>query len=87
MDEANGLLPEDKLTMFCEVWFFCHAFPAGISLFKVDNENSRTMCEICSKLTIKTPEQRHCSRCGVVIVNLEHAQHITLECPLLTLSK
>ena len=22
MDEANGLLPEDKLTMFCEVWFF-----------------------------------------------------------------
>ena len=22
MDEANGLLPEDKLTMFCEVCFF-----------------------------------------------------------------
>ena len=32
-------------------------FPAGIYLFKVNNENGK-MCEICSKLTIKTPEQR-----------------------------
>ena len=27
---------------------------AGISLFKVNNANTRTRCEICSKLTIKT---------------------------------
>ena len=26
-------------------------------MFKVNNRNSRTRCEICSKLTIKTPEQ------------------------------
>ena len=26
-----------------------------IYLFKVNNRNTRTMCEICSKLTIKTP--------------------------------
>ena len=32
-------------------------FPAGIYLFKVNNRNSRTMCKICSKLTIKTPER------------------------------
>ena len=32
--------------------------PAGIYMFKVDNRNSRTRCEICSKLTIKTPERR-----------------------------
>ena len=25
-------------------------------MFKVNNRNSRTRCEICSKLTIKTPE-------------------------------
>ena len=31
---------------------------AGIYLFKVNNVNTRTMCEICSKLAIKTPEQR-----------------------------
>ena len=29
---------------------------AGIYLLKVNNRNTRTRCEICSKLTIKTPE-------------------------------
>ena len=32
--------------------------PAGIYLLKVGNRNTRTSCEICSKLTIKTPERR-----------------------------
>ena len=32
-------------------------FPNGIYLFKVNNRNTiRTRCEICSTLTIKTPE-------------------------------
>ena len=33
--------------------------PAGIYLLKVNNRNTRTRCEICSKVTIKTPERRH----------------------------
>ena len=33
-------------------------YPDGIYLFKVNNRNTRTRCEICSKLTIKTPERR-----------------------------
>ena len=33
------------------------ANPAGIYLLKVNNRNTRTRCEICSKLTIKTPER------------------------------
>ena len=33
-------------------------FPFDIYLFKVNNGNTSTMCEICSKLTIKTPERR-----------------------------
>ena len=33
-------------------------FPAGNYLFKVNNKSTRTRCEICSKLTIKTPERR-----------------------------
>ena len=33
-------------------------FPARIYMFKVDNRNPVTRCEICSKLTIKTPERR-----------------------------
>ena len=32
-------------------------YPAGIYLLKVNNRNTRTRCEICSKLTIKTPEK------------------------------
>ena len=31
--------------------------PVGIYMFKVDNRNTRTRCEICWKLTIKTPER------------------------------
>ena len=33
-------------------------FPAGIYLLKVNNRNSGTRCEICSKLIIKIPERR-----------------------------
>ena len=33
-------------------------FSAGNCMLKVNNRNTRTRCEICSKLTIKTPERR-----------------------------
>ena len=32
-------------------------YPANIYLFKVSNKNTRKMCEIYSKLTIKTSER------------------------------
>ena len=32
--------------------------PVNIYLFKVKNRNTRKRCGICSKLMIKTPEQR-----------------------------
>ena len=35
---------------------FSEIRPAGIYLFKVSNGNTRTVCEIFSKLTIKTPD-------------------------------
>ena len=35
------------------------AFPDKIYFFKVKNRNTRKRCEICSNLTIKTPERRH----------------------------
>ena len=44
-------------------------YPAGNYMFKVNNRNTRTRCEICSKLTIKT----HFTPCSSVsIVNFEH---------------
>ena len=61
--------------------------PAGIYLFKVNNRNTRTRCEICSKLTINTPERRQWRRSGVFIVNFEHISHLVLVFLLLTLSR
>ena len=43
--------------------------PAGTYLLKFNNRNTRASCETRSKLTIKTPEQRHWRRSGVFIVN------------------
>ena len=62
------------------------SYPAGIYLPKVNNINTRTRCEICSKLTIKTPERRHWRRSGVFIVNFEYISHLVLVFLLLTLN-
>ena len=48
------------------------AYPAGNYMFIVNNRNTRTRCEICSKLTIKTPERRYWRHSGVFIVNFKH---------------
>ena len=45
--------------------------PAGNYMSKVNNINIKTWCEICSKLTIKTPERHQWCRFGVFIVNFE----------------
>ena len=45
------------------------------------------MCEICSKLTTKTPERRQFRRSGVFLVNFEDISHLVLVSVLLTLNK
>ena len=50
--------------------------PAGAYLLRVNNWGTRTRCEICSKLTIKT---------RVFIVNFEHISHLALGFLLLAL--
>ena len=47
------------------------AFPVGIYLLKANAISTRTRCEICSKLTIKTPEWCQWRRSGVFIVNFD----------------
>ena len=44
-------------------------------MFKVNKRNTRTRCEICSKLTINTPERPQWCPSGVFIVNFEHISH------------
>ena len=60
-------------------------YSAGIYLFKISNINSRTMCEICSKLTktSKWPHwneniKKHWWRSDVFIANFEQIPHFFL---------
>ena len=72
---------------FISSYFCLRSYPAGNYMFKVNNRNTRTRCEICSKLTIKTPEGRHWRRSGVIIVNFEHISHLVLVFLLLILNR
>ena len=39
--------------------YLFHRYRHSLYLFQINNGNTRTMCEICSNLTIMTPEQCH----------------------------
>ena len=54
-----GDLLENELILVICGQFYIHFrdHPPGIYLFKVNSGNTRKMCEISSKLTIKIPEQ------------------------------
>ena len=58
-------------------------YSANIYSFKFNNRNTRKRCEICLKLTIKTPERRHC----VFIVNFGHISHLFVVFLMFTLNK
>ena len=61
-------------------------FPSAIYLLKVNNKNTRTRCEICSELTVNTPERHHWRHSGVFIANFEHISHPGLVLLLLILN-
>ena len=46
--------------------------PAGNYLFKFNNRNTITRCEIYSKITIKTRKRRQWRRSGVFVVPFKH---------------
>ena len=50
--------------------------PVGNYMFKINNRNTRTRCEICSKLTMTTREWHQWRRSGVFIVNFEHISYL-----------
>ena len=75
------------LLFFVQISFNSHMIPANIYLFKVTNRSIRKTCEICSKLTIKTPEPSQWRPSGVFIVNFEHISHLFLGLLLVTLNK
>ena len=52
----------------------------------MNNRNTRKSCEICSQLTLKTPERRQRLHSDVCIGNFEHISHLVLVFLLLTSS-
>ena len=76
---------------------YCGLPPAGFKMFYIlthpafncsnSNRNTRTICEICSKLTMKTLERRQLRRSGVFIVHFEQISPIVLMFLSLTLNK
>ena len=57
-----------------------------LKCYQVSNRNTRKKREICSKLTLKTPERCHSRYSGIFIVTFEHISHFFLVFLLLTLT-
>ena len=56
------------------------AVPFGIYIFKIINGSTRTINEICSDLSMKTPEQRHWGCSGTFIMLTLNGFHILVWC-------
>ena len=61
-----------------DVWQGSQSTQPAFTCLKLTVETLQRECEICSMLTIKTPERRHWRRSGVFIVNFEHISHLVL---------
>ena len=67
----NSLLFQKYSKIFVLLEISAKSFPEYIYLFKVNNRSNRKMCEIYSKLTIKTPERGQWRRFDVFIHGME----------------
>ena len=64
-----------KLLQCLTSWINAESYPTDNLLFKINNKNSRRMCGICLKLTIKTSKQFHWRSYSVFTVNLKQIAH------------
>ena len=74
-----SILERANIPQFSKLDNIVTSIPAGNYMFKVNNRNTRTRCEICSKLTIKIP--------GIFIVKFENISYLAVLFLLLTLSR
>ena len=63
-----------------------YSYPFSIYFFIANNRNTTKRCEICSNLTIKTPQQLHGAILAFFAVNFEHISHLFLVLLLLPLN-
>ena len=76
----------DSLLLRSRKWP-CSKLPVQSYLLKINSKSTRTIYEICSKLTINTPERSQWRRSSIFIVNFEHISHLALLVLWLTLSR
>ena len=69
------------------VWPFCNITQVTFTFSKSTIETLEKKCEICSKLTIKTPEQFRRRRSIVVNVSFEHVSQLFVVFLLVTLTR
>ena len=55
-------------------------------MYKVNNKNTRARCEVCSKLTVETPEPRLWLCSDVFIVDFEHISYLALGVSIVALN-
>ena len=63
---------------FWEALFVISSVPTTNYVFKVGNWNTRTRCQNCSRLRVKTQERCEWSRPSVFIVNCKHISNFLL---------
>ena len=80
----SWLRPCRECTGLVLIHFLC---PASNFLFKFNNSNTRKRCEICSKLTIKTPKWRQCPFSCVSIVDFEQVNVTWAEISIIVLKE
>ena len=67
-NDVTGMISTKHLHIENYIYFWD---PTSFYLFKANKGNTKTIHEICCKLTIETTEQRRQHRSGVFIVNFE----------------
>ena len=68
-------------------YFWNQSYPVSKNMFKINNSNTSTRFEICSKLTLKTSEQSYWCHSSVFILLFEHISHLVIVFLVLTLSR
>ena len=81
----HNLLTAKSRKYFSRKGFKLIVFPADIYLLKINDTNTRTRSQICSKLAINTSERRQASF-WYFYVNFEHISHLVVVFLLLALN-
>ena len=68
-----------KKKLFCESLYNQGNIPV-----QSHNRNTSKRCELCSKLTVKTPERREWRRCGVFLRNFKQVSFFVTFKPVQT---